>query len=216
MALFGKRTYDRADSLARASQAVGRGKRKQAIAEYRRVLAQEPANPIILAKLATLLAETRKLEEAGQKWSAAGKQYENQGFPEKALAVYAQATVYLPRSVELWETISALYLVRSRRADALSALLEGRSHFRRRKQRPIAIRLLRGAIKVEPWHTDATLDLARLLAKSGGGAEADRLYQGLCQHKRGAHLRRVRAAMFRRRPTPAALWRWLRAALQRG
>lgn len=213
MALFGKRTYDRADSLARASKALGRGKRKQAIAEYRRVLKQEPGNPVILAKLAPLLAETRQLEEAGEKFRAAGKQYENQGFPEKALGVYAQAVKYLPRSVELWETISGLYLARSRRADALSALLDGRSHFRRRKQRPLAIRLLRGAVQVEPWHLEATLDLARQLRKSGGRAEADRLYQGLCEHKRGAHLRRVRGAMFRRSPTPAALWRWLRAAL---
>ncbi|MEX2207971.1 MAG: tetratricopeptide repeat protein [Myxococcota bacterium] len=213
MALFGRRTYDRADSLARASKAIGRGKRKQAIAEYRRVLEQEPGNPVILAKLAPLLAETRQLKEAGEKFRAAGKQYENQGFPEKALGVYAQAVKYLPRSVELWETISGLYLARSRRADALSALLEGRSHFRRGKQRPLAIRLLRGAVQVEPWQLEATLDLARQLRKSGGRAEADRLYQGLCERKRGAHLRRVRGAMFRRSPTPAALWRWLRAAL---
>lgn len=213
MALFGKRAYDRADSLARASKAIGRGKRKQAIAELRRVLAQEPANPILLAKLAGLLAETKQLEEAGQKFRAAGKQYESQGFPEKALAVYAQATAHLPRQVELWETISALQLGRSRRADALSALLDGRKHFRRRKERPLAIRLLRGAVKIEPWHLDATLDLAGLLAKSGGRAEAERLYQGLCQHTRGAQLRRVRGTMFRRRPTPAALWRWLRAAV---
>jgi len=132
MALFGKRAYDRADSMARATKAVGRGKRKQAIAEYRRVLKQEPGNPVILAKLAPLLAETRQLKEAGEKWNAAGKQYENQGFPEKALAVYTQAVAYLPRSLELWETISGLYLARSRRADAISALLEGRRHFRRR------------------------------------------------------------------------------------
>jgi tetratricopeptide (TPR) repeat protein len=214
--IFGRRTYDRADSMARASKALGRGKRKQAIAEYRRVLQQEPGNPVILAKLAPLLAETRQLTEAGEKFRAAGKQYENQGFPEKALGVYAQAVKYLPHSVELWETISGLYLARSRRADALSALLEGRGHFRRRKQRPLAIRLLRGAVRIEPWHLDATLDLARQLAKSGGRAEADRLYQGLCERKRGVQLRRVRGAMFRRSPTPAALWRWLRAAFAGG
>jgi hypothetical protein len=83
--IFGA-NYDRADSLARASKALGRGRRKQAIAEYRRVLEQEPGNPVILAKLAPLLAETKQLAEAGATWSAAGKQYENQGFPEKALA----------------------------------------------------------------------------------------------------------------------------------
>jgi len=212
--LFGRRTYDRADSLARASKALGRGRRKRAIAEYRRVLEQEPGNPVILAKLAALLAETKQVAEAGEKFNAAGKRYENQGFPEKALAVYLQATTYLPRSFELWETISGLNLARARRADAIAALLEGRKHFRRRKQRPLAIRLLRGAVRIEPWHFDATLDLAHLLTKSGARAEADRLYQGLCERTRDTRLRRVRGAMFRRSATPAAFWRWLRAALR--
>jgi tetratricopeptide (TPR) repeat protein len=212
--IFGKRTYDRADSLARASKALGRGRRKQAIAEYRRVLEQEPGNPIILAKLAVLLAETKQLAEAREKFSSAGERYEKQGFPEKALAVYVQATAYLPRQVELWETISGLNLARSRRADALAALLEGRRHFRRRRERPLAIRLLRQATRIEPWHFDASFDLARVLAKSGAAAEADRLFAGLCERNRDTELRRVRGAIFRRSPTPSAAWRWLRAALR--
>jgi tetratricopeptide (TPR) repeat protein len=214
MPLFGKRAYDRADSLARASKAQGKGRPKQAIASYRRVLEQEPGNPVILAKLAALLAETRQLAEAREKFVAAGDRYDKQGFPEKALAVYLQATSFLPRTIELWETISGLNLARSRRADAIAALLEGRKHFRRRKQRALAIRLLRGAVRIEPWQLDATLDLARLLTKSGAGPEADRLYQGLCERTRDTHLRRVRFAMFRRSATPAAFWRWLRAALR--
>ncbi|MGH7291296.1 MAG: tetratricopeptide repeat protein [Myxococcota bacterium] len=214
MPIFGKRTYDRADSLARASKAHGRGRRKQAIAEYRRVLEQEPGNAIVLGKLAVLLAETRQLSEAREKFNAAGERYEKQGFPEKALAVYMQATGYLPRQIELWETISGLNLARSRRADAVAALLEGRTHFRRRKQRPLAIRLLRQATRIEQWHFAATFDLAHLLVKTGAKAEADRLFRGLCERNRDTELRRVRFAMFRRSPTPASAWRWLRAALR--
>ena len=214
MPLFGKRAYDRADSLARASKAKGKGRPKQAIASYRRVLEQEPGNPVILAKLAALLAETRQLAEAREKFVAAGDRYEKQGFPEKALAVYMQATSFLPRTIELWETISGLNLARDRKADAIAALLEGRTHFRRRKQRPLAIRLLRGAVRIEPWHFDATLDLAHQLTKGGARAEADGLYQGLCERTRDARLRRVRGAMLRRSATPAAFWRWLRAALR--
>jgi tetratricopeptide (TPR) repeat protein len=212
--IFGRRKYDRADSLARASKAHGRGRRKQAIAEYRRVLEQEPGNPIILSKLAVLLAETRRLPEAREKFMAAGERYEKQGFPEKALAVYVQASAWLPRQVDLWETISGLYLARSLRGDAVAALLEGRRHFRRRKQRAHAIRLLRQATRIQPWHFAATFDLARVLAKTGAKDEADRLRQGLAERTRDTELRRVRGAMFRRRPTPAAAWRWLRAALR--
>ena len=55
MGLFGKPKYDRSESMSRAAKAEGRGKRKKAIAEYRKVLAKEPENPAILVKLATLL-----------------------------------------------------------------------------------------------------------------------------------------------------------------
>ncbi len=178
------------------------------------MLEQEPGNPILLAKLAVLLAETNQLSEARERFAAAAERYEKQGFPEKALAVYVQASGFLPRRIELWEAISGLNLARSRRADAVAALLEGRTHFRRRKQRPLAIRLLRQATRIEPWHFEATFDLARTLAKSGSRAEADRLLQGLCERNRDTDLRRVRFEMLRRSPTPAAAWRWLRAAVR--
>jgi tetratricopeptide (TPR) repeat protein len=214
MALFGKPTYNRADMLARAAKAQSKGRLKQAITWVRRVLDQEPDNPVILAKLAALLAQTKQPAEAREKFAAAGDRYVKQGFPEKALGVYKQAVVYLSDTIEFWEAISGLNLARERKADALAALLEGRTHFRRRAQRPLAIRLLRGAVKIEPGHFDVTLDLARLLAKSGARAESDLLYQGLCQGAPYRRLQRVRFIMFRSSPTPMALWRWLRAAIR--
>jgi len=211
---FGKAKYNRSESLSRAAKAEGRGKRKKAIAEYRKVLAQEPDNPVILVKLAGLLAKTKQPEEARQKFLAAAECYEKEAFDDKAVAVFRQAVSHLPKRVELWERMAQLDVKRERLPEAIRDLLDGSSHFRRRRERQSAVRLLRMAVKIEPGQFEATMALARLLAKSGARPEARKLYADLCTRNRGRRLRRVRGAMFRMSPTPAAGWRWLRATLR--
>ncbi|MFI5316071.1 MAG: tetratricopeptide repeat protein [Myxococcota bacterium] len=214
MGLFGKATYSRSDSMSRAAKAEGRGRRKKAIAEYRKILSQEPDNPVILVKLAGLLAQTKQRDEARLKYLAAAEHYEKQAFDDKALAVLRQAVAHLPKRVELWERIGQLDIKRERAPEAIRDLLEGSRVFRRRSERQSAIRLLRMAVKIEPWQFESTLSLARLLAKAGAKPEARRLCEGLCERNRAVRLRAVRGAMFRMSPTPGAALRWLRAALR--
>ena len=165
-------------------------------------------------KLATLLAQTKQHDEARLKFGAAAEIYAKQEFDDKALAVLRQAVSFLPKRVELWERIGQLDVKRERIPEAITDLLEGSRHFRRKKERQSAVRLLRLAVKIEPWQFEATLQLARLLRKSGARPEARKLYAGLCERNRSIRLRKIRGAMFRMSPTPAAAWRWLRAALR--
>ncbi len=212
MAWFGDKThYSRTDALDRASKAQGRGKRRKAIEEYRKVLEHEPENSSVLAKVAVLLAQTRQFPDAWKTFVAAAESFRKQGFVEKQYATYRQAAGFMPREVELWETLARLDVERGRSPDAINVLLEGRRHFRRRKLRPYANRLLRLAIKIEPWHFAATFDLARLLRRDGDLTEARRLLEGLAHRNRGRKLRRIRGALFAISPTPAAAWRWIRA-----
>ncbi len=214
MGWFSKPTYDRSSSMSRAAKAEGRGKRKKAIAEYRKVLAQEPDNPVIQVKLATLLAQTKQHDEARLKFMAAAETYEKQAFEDKALAVYRQAVAFMPKRVEMWERMAQLDVKRERNPEAIRDLLDGAKSFRKRKERQSAIRLLRMATKIEPWQFEATMSLAKLLRKEGAKPEARKLYEGLVQRNRAVRLRKVRGAMFRMSPTPGAAWRWLRAAMR--
>src|SRR4051812_5337522 len=165
MAWFGDKThYSRADSMERASKAQGKGKKKKAIEEYQKILAHEPENAQVLTKVAVLFAETRKYPEAWESFVAAAESWRKQGFGEKHYATYRQAVDYMPREVELWETLARIDVERKRVPDAVKVLIEGRSHFTGRAMREYAIRLLRLATKIEPWNYEATFDLAKLLA----------------------------------------------------
>ncbi len=177
------------------------------------MLEVSPDDHIIHGKVAPLLAERKQLSEARSSFVAAGEGYLRSGFIDQAISIYRQAARYLPREIEVWETIARLQVDRERRADAVNALLEGRRYFRRRRLRLQAIRLLRQACEIEPWHFEATFDLARLLAKAGEKRQAEQLLNELAERVRGRNLRRIRGALFRISPSPAAAWRWLRAAI---
>jgi tetratricopeptide (TPR) repeat protein len=203
--------YDRTRILAAATRARARGRRRKAIALYRWVLAAEPGNVELHAKLAPLLARTQQPFDAWQSYCRAGRAYLDEGKIERALAVYREAAGLLPRVLEPWLAIAELEQERGRPKDAIVALLDGRRHLRGGHQRAEAICLLRRVQAVEPWTFGVVLDLARLLARSRQIHEASMLLQELASRSRGRELRRVRAAQWRLEPTLGHTWLWIRS-----
>ncbi len=213
MALFSRSAgYDRSQILGDAVTARRKGRTKKAIELYRRVLENEPRNFDLHRRIAPLLAQTKQPEDALASFQLAADGLVGQGFEEQAIGVYREAARYLPLKVQVWEAIAKLQVRLRRRPDAVKSLLEGRRHFRGRKHRAEALRLLIRAREVDPTDYDATLDLARLIGRSNR-AESTRLFEAVAASCRGRKLRRVRGAQFRVMPTPRVAWRWLRALL---
>jgi len=216
VALFGKEKkdeYDRDEILKAAEKAEKKGDRARAIVEYDKVLRWEPQNFALHSKVGALLGEAGRPADAWPHFVTAGEAYARDGFYDKAIAVYTRAAPFLPTKVELWLSLADLNLRRQRKADAFKACLDGRRHFRRLEQHQQASQLLRRSLEIEAYHVESTLDLARLRRRTGQRDEATRLLQGIAARNHGPTLRRIRAAQLRLRPTPASLWRWLRAAV---
>lgn len=213
MGLLRRKPYSRRDSLEAATTAQRKGKSKKAIAEYQKIIEHDGEDPMVLHKLAMVLAEAKRTDESKSRFLAAAGAYEAKGFIDKALAVYVTASHYLPRIVEIWERIADLQLEKENKAEAIKLLLDARKHFAGSGWRPERMRLLAKVLAVEPWEFEATFDLARLRSKTGDKAEAKALLEGLAARNEGRALRRARGALFRLSPTPAAALRWLRALL---
>jgi tetratricopeptide (TPR) repeat protein len=211
VALWRKKPYDRTQALAQAEKARGQGRTDKAIKLYRAVLAKEPNDAVVHGKIAPLLARRKKLRgEALASFRLAAQGQLKAGFTDRAIALYVQAAALFPLETELWEEIARLDQVRGRRADATEALMEGAGHLGKTKPtRPEAARLLRKALEMEPWHLEATLRLARLLARDREKEEALALLEDIAGRVRGRGRRRVRRAIFRIAPSPANAWRWL-------
>jgi pentatricopeptide repeat protein len=212
MGLFQRKvTYDRVWILKAAGEARAKKRRHKAIALYRQVLIVEPENPDIHGRIAPLLAETGQHFEAWVSFRTMAGAYIRNGQLDQALAVYKEASRYLPREIEVWLGISKLYRKQGRNHEAVQILLEGRQQFRGRRFRAQAIYLLRRALEIKPWELETVFDLGRLLSKTKQSYEASRLLAGLAARTGDRQLRRVRAEQFRLSPTLANAWLWLRA-----
>ena len=205
--------YSRARILEAAGKAQTKGKTGKAIAEYQKVLKEDPGDFQVHAKLAPLLAKKKRFGPAWSSFKTAGEGYALDGFGDKALSVYTQATHCMPMEIETWKAVSKLQRNRGLKVDSVNTLLEGHRNFRSRKLRPTAVYMLRKAAKIIPWHFEVTFELARLLAKTDKKEEALKLLNGLAERERKKQLRRIRGAIFKISPGAGSAWRWLRAAV---
>ncbi len=205
------RPYDRARILEAAARARVRNRRRQAIALFRRVLAVEPDNVDLHAKLAPLLARTGQHFDAWQSFQRVARTHLREKRADRALAVYREASEHLPRQPEAWLAVAALERKRGRPDAAVAALCAGRRHFRGRRRRAEAIHLLRRAAELDPANVAVALDLSRLLSRSGQRDEATLRLRRLEERCEGRERRRVLGAHWRLEPSLMGTWRWLRA-----
>lgn len=211
VALLSRKPKTRSELLAGADRARARGRVRKAVAEYRKALESDPEDPSVNVKLAPLLARIGDAEGATRCFRNAARKHLEAGFTDRAAAVNLAASGVFPLMPGFRLELARINLARGRRADAVTALVDGGRALARARTDETAITLLRKALEIEPWHPDAALALAPVLARAGRAEEARRLLDGLDARLRGSARRRARWVALRIWPGPRALWRWLRA-----
>jgi tetratricopeptide (TPR) repeat protein len=208
--MFWRKSYDRASTLAAADKARARGSVRKAVKGYLKVLSNDPEDASVRAKVAPLLAKQRRWAEARDNFDKAAAKFLQAGFAPKAIAVWTVAAQTFPELVEYWERIANELVKAGKRQDAIRQLLLGREMLRKKRQRPLAVLLLRQVLELHPGHVEATLDLADLLRREGTKDEARWLLeQLLLRIGRVRPLRRrVRLAQFRVQPSFRGVVDW--------
>jgi tetratricopeptide (TPR) repeat protein len=207
--VFWKKAYERSTALATADKARAKGRVRKAVRWYREILAHDGADLAVHARIAPLLARMKKWDDARKSFDHAAQGFLAQGFAPKAIAVWTVAAQTFPEQVEYWERIANQQVMLGKRADAVLALLQGRSMLTKKRQRPLAALLLRQALELQPGHIEASLDLAEILRKDGIRDEAKRLLNSLLVRVgKGRMRRRVRLAQLRLEPSFGAALNW--------
>ncbi len=212
---WANRPFNRTEELAAADVARARGRRKQAIAGYRRVLEAHPEDLTVHAKIAPLLAASGDRTGSLASFRTAADGQAKAGFHERALSLFIQAAEHYPDEEPLWPEIARLHLQRGRRAEAVAALTQGGWHLHLMRQYPVAERVLRLALQFEPYDADAIAILARTVRAAGRPDEAVKLLEDLSARVRGRRLAAVRGLLFRTRPSFGRLWAWIHAVFAR-
>ncbi len=201
----------REDTLRRAEEFRGRKKPKKAIAELKKILAANPGDAVVHAKLGPLLMLTGQPSLALESFRITADDLDARGFSDKALSLWLQIAQAKVSDLDAWEKVTQFHVTRGRRADGVKVLLQAADAQMGREGRPRAIRLLRDALLFEPQHLEATLTLARLLVKEKQRDEAKLLLEQALTFTTGAAARRVRQAWFVLFPGFRTLWKWLRS-----
>jgi thioredoxin-like negative regulator of GroEL len=205
--------YDRKQLIAEAHRARNRGRNRQAIALYRRILIDEPKNTEVALRAAPLLAYHGASFEAWQLFSSATNVLLHRRRIEAGLGVLREACRCVPHEFEAWRRCARLEIKLKRDETAHQTLLEGRQHFRTPQTRAQAIALLTRARSIEPWDPEVCIDLARLYMGTGQVEVALELLASLAERVRAQDLRKVRALQWRITLSFRDGWLWLRAVL---
>jgi len=207
--VFWTKPYDRGTAIATADKARSRGRVRKAVRWYRKVLEHDDADLPVHARLAPLLARLGRWDESRKSFDKAAAGFLAAGFAPKAIAVWTVAAQTFPEQVEYWERIANQQVMLGKRADAILALLQGRSMLTKKRQRPLAALLLRQALELQPGHIEASLDLADLLRRDGIRDEAKRLLNSLLiRVGKGRMRRRIRYAQLKLEPSLRGALNW--------
>ena len=207
------RPYDRTRLMAQAGRALRKRRHAKALGLYQRVLEHEPQNADLHRRVAPLFARTGRKVEAWASYQRAADHLIRCGFVDQAIGVYRDACERLPHQSDAWIALSDLEVERGRPRDGIEALKRGRRRFRSRRDRSVALRLLRKARQIDPRDFEVSFDLAGVAARSGLRTQALRLLDEMASYGGRRQLRRIRRRQFAIAPGIGSGLRWIRAVL---
>jgi tetratricopeptide (TPR) repeat protein len=171
---------DREKTLAAAQKYVEKKRYDRAVAEYQKILQEDPNDARTLLKLGDLQSKMEAYAEAVATYERVGKFYAAQGFSLKAIAVYKQIREIIARHVpqldakytHITPVLAELYQALGLTSDALAALDEVATRFQRQGREAEAIDVFRKIVELDPTNPLSHLRLAEALTRARGIDEA--------------------------------------------
>ena len=203
--------FDRKRLLERAAQLEPGWRWRRALTLYRHLLAAEPHDPELHARVAPLLARSGRDYEARESFRIAQAGYKRQEDLRQLEATHLSASKALPKDADVARGRALFERSKGRPEIAMRTLVEVSDRIARRR-RGEAIILLREANQIESRHPAVLLRLARLLFRDGQPAEALFWLEQLEGRASDDQLLRARRLRLRIDPNFRNLWSWLRGS----
>jgi pilus assembly protein FimV len=158
--------------IAAAQKYVEKGQYDKAVKEYLKVTAEDPKDVRVLLKLGDTYAKNGDKGPATETYLKVSAIYSEQGFFQKAVAVFKQVLRLDPRLVEVNFKLADLYRQLGLMSDAMQQY-ELASNFLHREGRvKEALDALRHMVDLEPENVASRIKLAEAYSKDGNTPEA--------------------------------------------
>lgn len=170
-------SIDRQKVLDSAQKFAAKGQFDKAIAEYQRLVKDDPNDVRILLKIGDLQFRRGAREDAVATYSKVARGYEEQGFALKAIAVYKQILSIDPNLTDLHGKLAELYVQLGLIPDALVNLDALAARFARSGSDDKLVGVVRQMVQIDPSNVAMRIKLAELLSKLGKNADAAKEFE---------------------------------------
>ncbi len=216
--------------LEAAQKFVEKKKYDRAVAEYQKIIQEDPNDARTLLKVGDLQSKMEAYGEAIGTYERVGRYYAQQGFALKAIAVYKQIREIIAKHVpgledrysHITPKLAELYQQLGLTSDALAALDEVATRLQRQQRDQEAIEVFRKVVELDPTNPLPHLRLAEalsrvkdaegavqefgvaasLLVKLGRRDDAIKVFERLLHHKPDAANARRCAELYLERAQP--------------
>ncbi len=181
--------FNKAKVLASAEKFVQQGKLQNAIAEYEKVIKEDPRDLTVLNTVGDLCARLGQNEQAAQYFKRVGDHYAQDGFTVKAIAIYKKLTKMSPDHFENITKLAELYSQQGLFGDARAQYMQVADHLLKSGENTHAARVFQRVLELDPENVATQSKLADLYLKLGKKDEARKIYYTAAEslHARGSY-----------------------------
>ena len=175
--------------LASAEKFVQQGKLQNAIAEYEKVIKEDPKDLTVLNTIGDLYARVGHNEQAAHYFRNVADQYAQNGFTVKAIAIYKKLTKISPGNLDNITKLAELYTQQGLFNDARQQFMQVADHLLKAGDNPQAARVFQRILELDPENVHTQSKLADLYMKLGKKEEARNIYFSAAEslHSRGSY-----------------------------
>lgn len=171
--------FDRDDALKKGEKLLRQGRLEAAIAEYVRVVEEQPKDWTTANALGDLLVRAGLLEKACEQYARIAEHFSTEGFYPKAAALYKKILKLHPNDETVQLELAELAIRQGLLADAKAQMAAVAQKRRARGDRAGADDIVVRLGSLDPADFEARLNAARLVAQGGNAALAADRYRSI-------------------------------------
>jgi tetratricopeptide (TPR) repeat protein len=168
--------FNKIKVLASAERNVKQGKLQNAIADYERILVEDPKDLTVMNTVGDLYSRVGNTEKATEFFRKIGNAYAGEGFTVRAIAMYKKLTKQNPGAHDAVLKLGELYTQQGLYNDARAQFMQVAEHHIRNNEFPQAATVFQKTLELDPENTSLQTRLAELYVKIGRPADARDLY----------------------------------------
>jgi tetratricopeptide (TPR) repeat protein len=170
-------SIDRAKVLQTAQKYLAKGQLDRAIAEYNKLVKDQPKDARILLKVGDIYARKGDTAEASSTYHQVANLYADQGFFLKAVAVYKQILKLDANQIEALRRLGEMYEMLSLVSDALSTYEVLVTVLERAGKREDALEVMAQMTRLDPKNVAVCIRYAEALSKAERIEEAAEVFE---------------------------------------